>query len=110
MNSDKEGSMGHPSDQEEGSRLGLETELRDLRQRLAVRERSLAEMNRRVVQLERGGTGVAEVSSLTVRNGELEAQNRELAAEIDRLHNTKLFRWTRPARTAYRWAREISPR
>ncbi|HVA73434.1 MAG TPA: hypothetical protein VNF71_02565 [Acidimicrobiales bacterium] len=97
-------------DQEIGGRLALETELRDLRQRLAVRERSLAEMNRRVVQLERGGTGIAEVSSLTVRNGELEVQNRELAAEIDRLHNTKLFRWTRPARAAYRWAREMPPR
>ena len=110
MSTDEEGSMTQTSDQEEGSRLALETELRDLRQRLAVRERSLAEMNRRVAQLERGGTGVAEMSGLTVRNGELEAQNRELSAEIDRLHRTKLFRWTRPARAAYRWAREMSPR
>ena len=102
--------MTLPTDQEESSRLALETELRDLRQRLGVRERSLAEMNRRVVQLERGGTGVAEVSSLTVRIGELEAQNRELAAEIDRLHNTRLFRWARPARAAYRWVRVNSPR
>ena len=91
-------------DRDDAGRLALETEVRELRQRLSVRERSLAELNRRVVQLERGGAGITEITSLIARNQELESQLRDVSAEIKRLHQTKLLRWSRPARAAYAWA------
>jgi hypothetical protein len=94
-------------DGEQSARLAVEIEVRDLRQRLAVREHSLAELNRRIVQLERGGTGIAEFTSLAARNQELESQVRELVAEQERFRQTKLFRWTRSARLLYGRARRL---
>ena len=94
-------------DHERARRLSLEIEVRDLRQRLTARELSLSELNRRVVELERGGTGIADLS-LAVRNHELERELHELTAELERLRNTKLFRWARPARSVYGALRGIS--
>ena len=100
--------MSADSDRDDIGHLAAETEIRELKQRLAVREQALSELNRRVVQLERGGSGVADISLLIVRNRELEARVQELEpkaieleAELDRVYATKLFRWTRPARAAY---------
>lgn len=108
--------MTSGTDRDDLSQLDVETEVRELRQRLAVREQALSELNRRVVQLERGGSGVADTSLLIVRNQELEARVRELdtqvvelEAELERLHATKLFRWTRPARTIYGILRQADP-
>lgn len=105
MNSGED-AVSTDTDRDEMVRLALETEIRDLRQRLAVRERSLAELNRRVVQLEKGGSGVADISVLIVRNQELDSKVRALEAELTRVHQTKLFRWTRPARSIYRMVRQ----
>lgn len=95
------------------TRLTLEVEVRELRQRIARREHALTELNRRIVELERGGQGVADLTSLTVRNHELERQVYELerqvshlTAELNRLRNTKLFRWAAPARRIYRFLKE----
>ena len=97
------------TDSDDGpTRLALEVEVRELRQRLAVREQALGELNRRVVELERGGRGVADLTSLTVRNHGLERQVYELDAELSRLRRTKLFRWSAPARRLYRLLREPS--
>ena len=95
-------------DHERARRLGLEIEMRELHQRLIAREQSLAELNRRVVELERGGRGTSDVTSLVVRNHELEREVHELTAELDRLRSTKLFRWARPARTLYGVFRGLS--
>lgn len=102
--------MSSEADRDDVSRLALETEVRELRQRLAVREQALADLNRRVVQLERGGSGVADISVLIVRNQELEDRARELEAELARVRETKLFRWTRPARAIYRVVRQAGAR
>ncbi len=70
----------------------LEAEVRALQQRLAQREELLKVLNRRLLQLERGESGDAQA---------LQDENSNLHQELDRLHSTKLFRWSSPARDVY---------
>jgi hypothetical protein len=72
----------------------LEVEVRVLRRTLAQREEALGALNRRLLVLERGdiASPVVDRSDEVVR----------LEAEIEQMRNTKLFRWSAPARDLYR--------
>lgn len=85
--------------------LALQTEIGTLRRRLQQREVALADLNRRLVALERGAGGdgatartVADLrSQLTTARHEADMYR----AEVDRLYATKLFRMASPARRVY---------
>lgn len=77
----------------------LESEVLALRQRLDQREEALRQLNRRLLQLERGENVVPGVERAAV--GQLIATIEALESELGSLRNTKLFRWTAPARWAY---------
>lgn len=88
----------------------LRTEAGTLRRRLDQRERLIADLNRRLLSLERGAaTEQAEAmvaTSARLREvqeelGELRADRDRLAAEVERIYSTKLFRLFGPARRAY---------
>ncbi|MDQ6837340.1 MAG: hypothetical protein M3137_03085 [Actinomycetota bacterium] len=80
----------------------LEVETRALRRKLAQREAALAVLNRRLLVLERGGTGVSGVSRVD------EERTASVEDELQRLRDTKLFRWSAPARDIYRSLRSAS--
>jgi hypothetical protein len=86
--------MTERTDADDGSALvrTLEVEVRDLRQRLEQREQVLKALNRRLLQLERGQEGDTQA---------LQAENDSLRQELGSLRNTKVFRWSTPARDAY---------
>jgi len=77
----------------------LETEVSTLRQRLDQRERLLKELNRRLLQLERGENGMSGVERADV--GQVLVENQVLHEQLELLRNTKLFRWSSPAREVY---------
>jgi len=105
----------------------LETEVRALRQRLEQREQMLAVLNRRLLQLERGENGssgmdraetgllLSQNHELLEANGELHEQNgllrqrlhvldeenAGLHEQLKLMRDTKLFRWSSPARDVY---------
>ena len=70
----------------------LEAEVRALRQRLDQREQVLKTLNRRLLELERGQDGDAQA---------LQAENDSLREQLGSLRNTKVFRWSTPARDMY---------
>jgi septal ring factor EnvC (AmiA/AmiB activator) len=78
----------------------LESEVRALRQRIEQREKALAQLNRRLLQLERDDIGASGRERAGFGN-----ENDQLRREIAELHATKLFRWTASARTVYARAR-----
>jgi hypothetical protein len=77
----------------------LDAEVRSLQKRLEQRELALGMLNRRLLQLERGDTGFAGMDRAA--GGADPAEVQALRAELDRVYNTKLFRWASPARTIY---------
>ncbi len=105
----------------EGRRHELEVEVRVLRDRLAQRDTALAQLNRRLLELERGDFSGAspvharlqalrqELEVATQRVLELEslladANTRAASAEreLAAMRQTKVFRWSGPLRAAYR--------
>ncbi len=70
----------------------LEAEVRTLRQRLVQREELLKVLNRRLLQLERGESGLS---------GMDRAEVGLLQEQLESLRNTKLFRWSSPIRDVY---------
>jgi hypothetical protein len=92
---------------EDGSRVRtLEAEVRFLQQRLDQREQVLKELNRRLLQLERGENGIsgmerAETGRLVSEIQALHQENQNLREQLGRLHGTKMFRWSSPARDVY---------
>ena len=102
-------------------RRALEAELRTLRDRVAQRDVALAQLNRRLLQFERGElpdgspsyervqTLRSELQVMTERLREVEsalevAQARAASAEREliAMRDTKLFRWSGPLRSLYR--------
>jgi len=84
----------------EGARIReLEAEVCSLEQRLEQRERMLKDLNRRLLQLERGENGIAGMDRADL--GQVAAENQALQQELDSLRRTKLFRWSAPARDVY---------
>jgi hypothetical protein len=79
----------------------LEHEVRVLRERLRQREAALTILNRRLVSLERFDEAAAGTAPAATT---IEAEVRAVAAEeeLDRLRNTRTFRWTAAPRTVYR--------
>jgi len=77
----------------------LESEVLALQQKLDQREETLRQLNRRLLQLERGENGVSGMERAEV--GQLIATIEALENELGSLRNTKLFRWAAPARWAY---------
>ena len=111
----------------------LEAQLGALRRQLNQRENALAVLNRRLLQLERGQNGALGVEratrlaptsephpleavnqALTTENEALSAQVRALTTdneclreELQRMRNTRLFRWAAPARGGYARIRRL---
>jgi hypothetical protein len=86
----------------------LEAQLRAERQRVAQREQMLATLNRRLVVLEQGtgavdpATGLpAGPEALRERVRRLEAELAEARQELQRIRQTKLFKWSAPLRRVY---------
>ncbi len=84
-------------------RRALETEIAALRERLRQREAALTVLNRRLVALER-----FEVSAVTVAPGDAETRARAAEEELERMRQTRTFRWTSSARGVYRQLRRLS--
>ena len=74
----------------------LEVEVRALQQQLEQREQLLKVLNRRLLQLERGESGISGMET-----GMLLSENRALKEQLGLLRNTKLFRWSSPVRDVY---------
>lgn len=84
----------------EGTRVReLEAEVGALEQRLEQRERMLKDLNRRLLQLERGENGIAGTERADL--GEVLSENQALHEELEALRHTKLFRWSAPMRDVY---------
>ncbi len=102
-------------------RHALEVEVRVLRDRLAQRDAVLAQLNHRLLELERGDFSVAgptyarlqtlrqELQAATQHVMELESALADAgthAASVERelaaMRQTKLFRWSAPLRAVYR--------
>jgi hypothetical protein len=86
----------------------LEAELRAERQRVAQREQMLATLNRRLVLLEQGVSGVDPTTgqaigpeALQERVRRLEVELAEAQQELQRMRQTKVFKWTAPFRRVY---------
>lgn len=77
----------------------LQAELRALRQQLQQREQLLKVLNRRLLELERGDAGASPMER--VDTGMLLVERAELAGELESMRQTKLFRWSSPARDVY---------
>lgn len=105
---------------EHAERHAIEVEVRQLRERLALRERVLAQLNRRLLELERGDFSVTsptyarlqtlrqQLQVATQQIADLEstlADQRSEAARVERelaaMRQTKLFRWSAPLRAVY---------
>ena len=84
-------------------RRALETEIAALRERLRQREAALTVLNRRLVTLER-----FDAPSVTPEPGGAEARARAAEEELDRMRQTRTFRWTSSARGVYRQLRRLS--
>jgi chromosome segregation ATPase len=96
-----------------GSPMGLERHLAALRRAFEARGRRLAiqrwRLADRVAELEREHEGVrekaerleAEVADLRVANAALEEEVAGRKAEVERLLNTRTFRYTKPFREAW---------
>lgn len=82
----------------------LNAEVETLRLQISQRENLLTQLNRRLLHLEGATLNTADCGNC----GELEGDNRRLRQELDEcrteisnLHQTKVFRWSNPARHAY---------
>jgi hypothetical protein len=88
-----------PSDLDDNPRiLALEAEVGVLRQRVKQREAAMAVLNRRLVALERldhGGAGILEHATA-------------LEDELERLRQTRMFRWSALLRRVYTQARRVA--
>jgi GT2 family glycosyltransferase len=88
-----------PSDPDDNPRiLALEAEVGVLRQRVKQREAAMAVLNRRLVALERldhGGAGILEHAIA-------------LEDELERLRQTRMFRWSALLRRVYTQARRVA--
>ncbi|MGA2521517.1 MAG: hypothetical protein ABSG81_11955 [Acidimicrobiales bacterium] len=84
----------------DGTRIRtLESEVCALEQRLEQREALLKDLNRRLLQLERGENGMAGMERAGF--GDVAQENQVLLEQLESLRNTKLFRWSAPARDVY---------
>jgi hypothetical protein len=84
-------------------RRALETEIAALRERLRQREAALTVLNRRLVTLERfDGPPSTPVPS------DAEARARAAEEELERMRQTRTFRWTSSARGVYRQLRRLA--
>jgi hypothetical protein len=97
--------------------IALAAQVGALQQKLDQRENALAMLNRRLLQLERtenSAVGVERAAGLAATSDSglldsdafaqirrLEADNEHLREEIQRIRDTKLFRWAAPARRVY---------
>ena len=87
-------------------RRALQTEIAALRERLHQREAALTALNRRLVALERWeAPPVAPVPDY-----DSESRARAAEEELERIHQTKTFRYTAGAREVYRRLRRLSGR
>jgi hypothetical protein len=88
-----------PSDPDDNPRiLALEAEVGVLRQRVKQREAAMAVLNRRLVALERldhGGAGILQHAIA-------------LEDELERLRQTRMFRWSALLRRVYTQARRVA--
>lgn len=84
-------------------RRALETEIAALRERLRQREAALTVLNRRLVTLER-----FDAPSATSAPSDAEARARAAEEELERMRQTRTFRWTSSARGVYRQLRRLS--
>ncbi len=87
-------------------RRALETEIASLRERLRQRETALAVLNRRLVSLERYDDAAAGAAPPDAAI-EAEARARAAEEELERLRNTRTFRFTAGARRIYGAARRL---
>jgi hypothetical protein len=84
----------------------LEIEVGALRQQLGQREDALKILNRRLLELERGehGTDPLEriaTAQLVAEKERILAENGVLASQLESLQQTKILRWSAPARQLY---------
>lgn len=95
-----------PGRQAERARVReLEAEVCALEQRIEQRERMLKDLNHRLLQLERGENGIAGIERADV--GQVLLNNQALQQQIDSMRQTKLFRWSAPARDVYARLRRL---
>lgn len=79
----------------------LESELRAERQRLAQREEMLAVLNRRLVVLEQQASTINAVIDMPPDPEALRERVRALEEELERMRQTKVFKWSAPLRRLY---------